>query len=186
MLPARRLAIVVMLGLLAGSCSSEPSLTDYAGELEALVTTMNARLDEIDVIFRAPGASLEEIRRYAEDRMVARRTFLAGFEGLEPPSEAEDVHQAGLEIIRTLVAAEQEVADLAFASDDLTTVAGLWDSPTGQAARAADVQAVALCLAAEEALNSTQERQQLAGVPWVPSELQEVVTVAFGCIAAER
>lgn len=82
--------------------------------------------------------------------------------------------------------AEQEVADLAHASDDLQTVSALWDSPTGEAARAADQKAIELCQAAQQALNSTEERQRLAGVPWVPSELQEVVTVAFGCLAEDR
>jgi len=174
------------IGLLAAGCSSGPSLTDYAADLEQLVSTMNARLDTIDVILDEETPSLASVRGYAGDRMAARNQFLTGFEDLVPPAKARDIHEAGLDVIRALVQAEQEVADLAFATDDLATVSALWESPTGQAARAADQQAVELCQAAQQALNSTEERQQLAGVPWVPTELQEIVTVAFGCLAEDR
>ncbi|MDH3607053.1 MAG: hypothetical protein OER12_08650 [Acidimicrobiia bacterium] len=182
-----RSAVLVMgIGLLAAACSSGPSLTDYAADLEQLVSTMNGRLDTIDVIFDEEAPSLDSIRGYADDRMAARNQFLTGFEALDPPSEARDIHEAGLDVLRALVQAEQEVADLAFASDDIATVSALWESPTGQAARAADQRAIELCQAAEQALNSTEERQQLAGVPWVPTELQQIVTVAFGCLAEDR
>ena len=179
-------AVALCTGLVMASCSSDPSLTDYAAELEQLVSTMNSRLDAIDGIIDEEAPSLTAIRAYADDRMAARNQFLVNFEDLSPPSEARDVHEAGLEVMQALVDAEQEVADLAHASDDLNTVSGLWDSPTGQAARQADARAIELCQAAEQALNSTEERQRLAGVPWVPSELQEIVTVAFGCTPEDR
>lgn len=181
-----RWLLVIGVGLLAAGCSSGPSLTEYAEDLEQLVSTMNSRLDSIDVIFDEQAPSLEATRSYADDRMAARNQFLTGFEALEPPSDAREIHEAGLGVMQSLVAAEQEVADLAFASDDIATVSALWDSPTGQAARAADQRAVELCQAAEQALNSTEERQRLAGLPWVPSELQEIVTVAFGCLSEDR
>jgi hypothetical protein len=43
-----------------------------------------------------------------------------------------------------------------------------------------------LCLAAQAEFDDTEERTALAEVPWIPQELKEVVTVAFGCIAEER
>lgn len=176
----------LMVLLLASCGGGRMSLSGYATAVEDLTTTMNSRLDEIDVIFDRSEVSVDEVRQYAGDRMAARNAFLDGLEQLNPPEEAEPLHAAALNIIRALVAAEQEVADLAFATDDVATISGLWDSPTGQAARAVDAQVVELCVAAESALNSTRERQALAGMPWIPSELQEVVEVTFGCRAEDR
>jgi hypothetical protein len=50
----------------------------------------------------------------------------------------------------------------------------------------ADAKAIESCQAPEAAINSTEERQALVGMPRVPSKLQEVVTVAFGCTVTER
>ncbi len=182
----RRILVMLVVPLAAASCSSGLSLTEYATEAETLATTMNSRLDEIDVIFDRGATSVAEVRTYADDRMAARRAFLAGLEGLDPPKDAEDLHTATLDILRNLVDAEQELADLAYATDDLASLEGLWDTPTGQKAREVDAQVVALCQAAEASLNSTRERQAFVGQPWVPSELQEIVEVSFGCTAADR
>ena len=184
---ARRLTLLFLaLGLLASACSSSPSLTEYAAELEAVVQSHNAGMDANDRSLDSQPSTVENIRAYASTRMGLRDAFLAGFEALEPPGEAKDLHEAALETIRAVVSAERNLFNVASTSDDLTELQNLWASPAGQTARAADEQAVAICQAAEAAINSTEERQALVGMPWVPSELQEVVTVAFGCTAAER
>ena len=43
-----------------------------------------------------------------------------------------------------------------------------------------------MCLAAQAEFDRTEERTVFEGALWVPSELKEIVTVAFGCIAEER
>jgi hypothetical protein len=172
------------MALVAGACSSGPSLTEYAAELEGVVSEHNAGMDANDRYIDAETATVARIRTYATRRMELRTTFLAGFEGLEPPREAEDLHLAGLGAIRSLVEAEQVLFELAAATEDLNALENLWESPAGQAAREADRQTIAICQAAEAAINSTEERQALVGMPWVPTELQEVVTVAFGCTAS--
>jgi non-ribosomal peptide synthetase component F len=181
-----RIGCVLLVIVTAGACGGGPSLTDYAAELETMVTTMNDRLDRIDEDLAGSEQTVPRIHGYAEDRIEARTTFLASLEALEPPTEAEDLHVAALDAIRSLVAAEQTLFEQAMASDDLEELTTLWNTPAGAAARAADEQAVAICRAAEAAINSTAERQAFAGMPWVPTELQEVVTVAFGCTAADR
>jgi len=174
------------MGLLVGACSNGPSLTDYAEELEGIVADHNSGMDENDRYVDAETATIDRIRTYATTRMELRTGFLSSFEGLEPPGEAEDIHAAGLEVIRNLVAAEQVLFEQAMATEDLSAIDNLWESPAGQAAREVDRQIIEICQAAEAAINSTEERQALVGMPWVPTELQEVVTVAFGCTASER
>jgi len=184
---ARRLTLLVLsLALLASACSGGPSLTAYAAELESLVASHNVAMDANDDAFESDPETVERIRAYATTRMSLRNGFLAELEAIEPPGEAEDLHAAALDTIRTLVAAEQELFDVAATSEDMAELQNLWTSPAGQTARAADAKAIEICQAAEAAINSTEERQALVGMPWVPSELQEVVTVAFNCTAAER
>ena len=84
------------------------------------------------------------------------------------------------------MAAEQVVFEQASVITDLEEIGRLWETPAGQAARIADEQAVAICQAAEAAISSTQDRRQFVGMPWVPTELQAVVSVAFGCAAEAR
>ncbi len=183
----RASAPTLALMLLATSCSSGPWLTDYAKEVELLVTTMGSDLDAIDADLDSSEPSVEVIGAYGRNRIEIRTTFLAAFEELaEPPREAADIHAAALEAIRNLVAAEQAVFEQASVITDLEEIGRLWETPAGQAARIADEQAIAICQAAEAAINSTQDRQQFVGMPWVPTELQEVVSVAFGCTAEDR
>ena len=183
----RRLtALVVSIGLLASACSSGPSLTEYAGELEQIVTSHNAGMDDNDVNLDEEAQTLDRIKTYANRRMELRNSFLTAMEALEPPGEAQDLHTAALGTIRSLVESEQVLFEQATNATDIADVGDIWASTEGQAARAADAQVVAICQAAEAAINSTEDRQALVGMVWVPSELQEIVTVAFGCTAAER
>jgi hypothetical protein len=178
--------LTIGLALLANACSSGPSLTEYAAELETLVGSHNAEMDANDRDFESDPETIERIRAYATTRMSLRNRFLAELEAIEPPGEAEDLHAAALDTIRTLVAAEHELFDVAVTSEDMAVLQNLWTSPAGQTAREADAKAIQICQAAEAAINSTEDRQAFVGMPWVPSELQEVVTVAFRCTAAER
>lgn len=184
---ARRLTLLVLaVGLLAGACSSGPSLTEYAEEIESIVAEHNAGMDANDRDLESEAETLERIQTYAGTRMDLRNSFLAALESLEPPGEAEDLHNAALGTIHSVVESEQVLFEQAISATDITNVGDIWASPQGQAARAADAQVIAICQAAEAAINSTEDRQALVGMPWVPSELQEVVNVAFGCTAAER
>ncbi len=177
---------LVAVALLASACSSGPSLTEYAADAEAAVVTHNDSMDENDRDFENQNQTLEVIQTYATRRMELRATFLSALEELEPPREAKDLHNAALATIRSVVDAERVLFDRALEATDPTQVGDLWSTPAGQAAREADAQAIAICQAAEAAINSTEDRQALIGMPWVPSELQEVVSVAFGCTAADR
>jgi hypothetical protein len=161
-------------------------LTDYAEEIEGIVTEHNTGMDANDVYLDSETQTLERIKTYATRRMELRESFLAALEALEPPGEAQDLHNAALGTIRSVVESERVLFEQATGATDIAGVGDIWASPEGQAARAADAQAIAICQAAEAAINSTEERQALVGMPWVPTELQEVVTVAFGCTAADR
>jgi hypothetical protein len=179
------LACFISLVVLSAACSSAPSVPEYAEDLEALVTAMNSRLDEIDVELSGT-PNLEEIKSYATERMVARSAFLAGIRALEPPEEVADVHVTAIEIMERLNASESALADRVLGWQSERDIEAVWETPEGIAARAADAQAVKLCLAAQADFNQTAERAELEGVPWIPSDMKEVILVAFGCESENR
>ena len=62
----------------------------------------------------------------------------------------------------------------------------LGQSPEYLATQAVKEEAVALCQAAQAQFDSTSDREVFGEMPWIPSALREVVSVAFGCTKEER
>lgn len=180
----RLVAVTLMSALAMSACGGGVSLTEYAAELESAVTEMNGRIDELDAEL-SETADLEQIRRYANERVAARYAFLGVLGELEPPSEVSDLHDTARNVMGRLADAESALADYINGLDSATGIVDFWATPLGVAARSADEESIDLCLAAQEELD-TRERSDLADVPWIPPELKEVVVVAFGCIADER
>jgi hypothetical protein len=55
------------------------------------------------------------------------------------------------------------------------------DTPEGRAAEAIPEGVFAFCRASQADYDATSDRAPLPDVPWIPSEMSEVVSVAFGC-----
>jgi len=181
----RLVAVAVVLGLVLLACGGELTLTEYAAELEAGAAAMNGRLDELDAELSATNG-LEAAKRYANERVVARYGFVDKLEGLDPPEVISDLHNAALGIMGRLADAESALADYVNSLESATGLDTVWSTPLGVAARSADEEAVELCLAAQAEFDRTEERTVFEGVLWIPPELKEIVTVAFGCIQEQR
>jgi hypothetical protein len=176
---------LVLLVLLTAACSSAPSVAEYAEDVETLVTAMNDRLDEIDAeLPETP--NLVEIKSYATERVAARTAFVDGLRALEPPEDVTDVHVTAIQIMERLTASESAMADQVLDWQSASDIEAVWETPQGIAARAADAQAVELCLAAQADFDQTAERAELEGVPWIPPDMKEVILVTFGCEAESR
>jgi hypothetical protein len=180
----RLVAAILVSGLALSACGGESGLAEYAAELEAAAAEMNGRLDELDAEL-SETSDVEQVKRYATERVAARYTFVRVLETLDPPSNVSDLHDAALGIMGRVADAESALADYVNKVNSLTTIDDFWSTPLGVAARSADAEAIELCLAAQAELD-TSKRSDLADVPWIPPELKEVVVVAFGCIAEER
>ncbi len=177
--------LVLLVVILAAGCGGGSSTADYAEDVEALVTTMNARLDELDV--DSDGTQdLQAIKTYAEERVRARNDFLVGLRSLDAPDDVAELHDTALEVMGRVTAAETAMADLVMAWDSTSDIEAIWETPEGIAARTADAQAVALCLAAQAGFDQTADRADLEDVPWIPTEMKSVILVAFGCEADSR
>lgn len=175
----------IVIAVLGSSCASEMSLSEYAEEVEALVTTMNARLDELDAEL-VDAADLNSIKEYARERVEARTVFVSGMKELDAPEAVVDLHTEAISIMGRVVETEGTLSDMVQDLDSVSDADSIWDTPEGVAARAADERAVVLCEAAQETLDSTDSRSELEGVPWIPPEMKRIVRVAFGCHAELR
>jgi hypothetical protein len=188
--PARRLGLIVLLGVIAlsaGGCGEdELSLTEYAAEAEALVNEMNQRLDRLDAGNRQATPSIAGTVAYHRERAATRLEFLDAFEEIDPPESAIDLHAETVDIITKLAGAQTALADRAAAAESVHELAALMDSPEGRAFFAIDEQAVALCRSAQAQMDATGDREIFEGTPWVPAELREVVVVALRCTVEER
>jgi hypothetical protein len=183
---ALRLAsFLIVIAILASSCASEISLPEYAEEVEALVTAMNARLDELDAEL-VDTADLSGIKEYASERVEARTVFLSGMKELDAPEAVVDLHTEAISIMGRVVETEGTLSDMVQDLDSVSDVDSIWNTPEGVAARTADERAVVLCEAAQETLDSTDSGSELEGVPWIPPEMKRIVRVAFGCHAELR
>ena len=182
----RTYAACVVAALLAAACSSGVTVAEYAEELEVMVQTMNARLDELEVTVENPRADAAELRAYFNGRAEIRQVFLDEFRAVEPPDRLRDFHEVALEIVTRLTAAELRQAEEAARIENLVSPTQVWSSPAGLALQEVDREAIELCSAAEAEFESTEENAIAAGVPWIPPEMKETVRVALYCDRSQR
>lgn len=178
-------ALVLLSVVAVAACGGGSSVADYAEDVEVLVVTMNAGLDDLDAELDGT-QNLQQIQDYARDRVIYRSDFVTGLSDLDPPDELAEFHNTAIGIMERLTDAESALADRVMALESDADIEAIWDTPEGVAARTADTQAVALCLAAQAEFDQTADRAELTGVLWIPPEMKEVVLVAFGCIAEDR
>jgi len=182
-----RLLLGLAAALLLASCGSGTlSLTDYAQRVEAEVTVMNTRLDDLLAELNSEEQTVASTHAYFEGAAAARARFVTAVEDLAPPQQAQRLHGEALAIVRQLRDANETLAAKVATYSDPAQLAALEDSPEVRALEAIDAKAVAMCHAAEASIDDTSEREDLRDVAWLPSELKEVVEVAFRCTAAER
>jgi hypothetical protein len=183
----RSIVVATCLALVVASCGGgELTLTEYAGEVEGLVTHVSGRIDDLEAEWESAIPTVESTQAYLNARVAARQEFLEGFGALEPPEEVTEMHTVALDILTRLTAAEEAWARRAEDIETTDELSLLWDSPEALALQAVDEEAIAICRAAQAQFDSTADREVFADFPWVPPELQEVVLVFLGCTEQER
>ncbi len=159
------------------------SLEEFAVQSEGLVKVLMAQLDTLDAEWESQAPTLEGAQTYWERRLQARVEFLEGIQALDPPEQVVDLHETALDIFSRVNAAEQALAARVVTLDfeGVTDHGPWWDTPEGRAARAVDAEGIAICHAAQGQFDATQESEMFSDMAWLPSELSEVVQVAFPC-----
>lgn len=165
------------LALLGAGCGGGGlSLDEYAQEVESQTTGLYATLDELTIRDRVP--TVEEMQTLYRELAAAYHRFHDGLAALEPPTDAADLHEVSLDIISRLATTHDALAERSLTAESVDELMG---SAESLAARATEQEIIAFCIAAQHQMDATAEREAFQDVPWIPSELQQVVNVVFGC-----
>jgi hypothetical protein len=156
-------------------------LTEFGEEAERLVMVMGSEMDALDSEMESLAATADGTKSYWDQRMQIRTGFVDDLQALKPPDEAVELHLIVIDIFGGLVDAEQALADSVVGTETVSTPAQWWSSPEADVARAADAAMLGICEIVQSAFDETQSRDKLSETPWIPSNVKEVVGVAFHC-----
>lgn len=171
-----------LLATTAAACGGDTlTVTEYAAEIEDLVAEMGARFNSIDAEWTSQPPTAEGAEDYWEQRLAIRFEFLEGVEDLDPPEEVAGMHEESIDIFDRITAADEALATRAATFETMTDHWQWVDTPEGQAADAILGEVYAFCRASQAEFDATEEREVLEGNSWIPSEMTQVVSVAFGC-----
>ena len=182
----RVVAAAICSALLASCGSGDVTLTEYIGEVEALTNAMYGQLDRVSTEVASAPVTVEDIQVAYTQAAAAFREFSDGLTTLEPPPEVAETHDAALGMAASLAGAGEAFAARADLIEGEQELDQLFAGPEGQALQAAEQEIVAFCRARQAEFDATADREGLSDAPWIPSEMKEVVLVAFGCDRAEQ
>jgi hypothetical protein len=171
----------LMCAVLVACGGGTLTVSEYAGEAEILVARMVARFTELDSTWESQPPSMEGALTYWDGRLAIRAEFLEGIEALDPPDSVAEQHAAALDVFTRITEADEALAARVAAMDEVTEHRQWLETPEGAASLALLEEVYAFCRASQADYDATQEREGLRGVNWLPSEMTEVVSVAFGC-----
>ena len=178
----RRFISSTLLILLLTACGGGTlSLTEYNEQGMALVSVMEERLYELDAEWDSQTATVEDVRIYWDRRIDAYETAVEGLEALEPAGEAAELHRTGMELFSKLVTAESALAVRVASFETVTGPEQWWNTAEGTAVGAVEEEIYSFCLLFQAMYGATVERLVVSDVPWIPSELKEIVEVDIGC-----
>lgn len=170
------------MGAILAACGGGPlSVSEYAAQAEMLVGRMSAEFADLDAAWESETPSLEGAMVYWEGRLEIREDFLEGVEGLDPPEAVAQQHAAALDVFARITEADEALAARVAVMDEVTEHRQWLDTPEGEKSLALLEEIYAFCRASQAEYDATQEREGLEDAPWLPNEMTEVVSVAFGC-----
>jgi hypothetical protein len=178
----RFIAAFACLAVTVAACGEEGlTVAEYAAEVEELVADMVARFEAIDDEWQSQTPTAEGADEYWTQRLAIRADFLDGVRNLDPPDEVADMHAAAIDIFSRITAADEALASRVATFETVTDHWQWVDTPEGRAADAVLEEVYAFCRASQADFDATVEREALEGNEWIPSELTQTVSVAFGC-----
>jgi len=172
----------VLLGLVLASCGGGSlSLAEYNEQGMALTTVMEERIYALDAAWESDTATLEEVRTYWDGRIEAYETALEGLGDLEPAEDVAELHRTGLGLFTDLVSAEKALAARVASLETVTGPEQWWSTAEGAAVGEVEEEIYSFCLVFQAMYDATLERMIVSDVPWIPSEMKEIVQVDVGC-----
>ena len=173
-----------VIGLMVVASCGGGSLTvsEYADAAEDLVAEMVDGFASIDATWESEAPTVEGARRYWDARLQIRHDFLDGVEGLDPPEGVVDMHATALDLFGRMTAADEALAARVATFETIEGHRSWLDTPEGMESLAVLEDVFAFCRASQTTFDASGgPRETMAGAAWLPSELTERISVAFGC-----
>jgi hypothetical protein len=189
-IPMRFACASALLALIIAGCGGgELSVTDYVASLNATVDTARG---EYEALVTSPeGAVLlangEQLAEYTpHDLQVALgaiRDIEVGVEerigAIQPPEEVADMHNFWFDFDSNFIPAQDALEARAGTAADWDELS---ESPEMAAYRSALADDKRWCAEFEAQLNTPEdERENLTDIPWIPSEMKQIVEAVLGC-----
>lgn len=184
----RFVPVFVALAVAAAACGdSDQSVPDYIEQVEAITQSVGNAFDELDAEREAQGSpTVADTQAYLDSRVELRAQLLTDFEALSPPDQLANLQAEAVASMERVLASEEALADLAADAETSADIDAVWSSPEAVAWRAADLEIMAVCQSAEAEFDTPEELEDLGDLPWLPSEMGEVLSVALGCTPEQR
>lgn len=142
---------------------------------------MEERLASLDAGLGSQPMAAGDARAYWDARLLARVELLADLRTLDPPGELAEMHSEGLDLFSRLISVEEILADRVALFETATGPDDWWATEEAAAVNAVNVQIFALCHTFQARYDATIERTGLLDMPWIPSEMKEIVEIDVGC-----
>jgi hypothetical protein len=176
----------LVLGLvlaLSGCGTGEMSLTEYVERINAIENQASRRGAEL-VADAAQVSDLtpQDVQAGLEQARAIRLAIKEATDDIEPPEQIAELHHLIFDWHTEFITVEEALANRAgAAADTATDWEALSSSPEMAAYRTAIADGKQVCNDFQAKLDATAERGVFADMPWVPSEMTEVVEAVLGC-----
>ena len=177
----RTLLVLPALVLVAACGGDRLTFGEYNEAVADVIGVVDARLDAHAQELFSGSPDLGATRTYLADRVAGYEEMLAGVDALEPPEDAQELHETFVDLLQETLNGERARAEYAATLDAAADPQLIWDSEETAALLATEQRVIDICHAAQDRVDQTQQREGAADMPWIPAEMKEVVRVVFGC-----
>jgi hypothetical protein len=175
-------AAVCML-LVSGCGGGEMSLTEYVDRINAVEHQASRQAEELVAnAEQITDLTPQDLQAGLERAHAIRIDVKEATDDIEPPDQVADLHELIFDWHTSFIDIEQALAARAGTAEDTADDwAELSSSSEMAAYRTAIVEGKEVCDEFQAQLDATAERGEFADVPWLPTQLKEVVVAVLGC-----
>jgi hypothetical protein len=169
--------------LLCGCSGGEMSLTEYVERINAVENQASQQgavlIAEAELI---DDFTPQDLQAGLDRARVIRIDVKEATDGIEPPEQIAELHYLIFDWHTRFIPIEEALAKRAgIAADTAADWEELSESPEMAAYRAAISEGKQVCSDFQAKLDATAERGVFADMPWIPSDMTEVVDAVLGC-----
>lgn len=172
------------MALVVVACSGRGiSLTEYVDRLNAVGAEASARGEALaDQAAQTIDFTPQDLQALLGLAGEIRTDVQEAVEAIEPPEQIADLHDEIFGWHARFIAIESDLAERAGTAEDTDADwTALSESPEMTAYRTAIAEGEQICADFQSKLDATARRGAFPDVPWLPSEMTEVVEAVLGC-----